>query len=80
LEKILQNLRKTGKHLLAEEKEKDFKKLEDEDLKLKDLKKQREEAKRRKNVIGKMFKGNDDNEIEELEKESEKRQNSLKKM
>jgi hypothetical protein len=32
-------LRKTGKHLLAEEKEKDYKKLEDEDKKLQELKK-----------------------------------------
>ena len=66
----MQNLRKTGKHLLAEEKEKDLKKLEDDDKKLKDLKKQREEAKKRKGVISKMFNAQHDNEIEELEKES----------
>ena len=66
----MQNLRKTGKHLLAEEKEKDLKKLEDDDKKLKDLKKQREEAKKRKGVIGTMFNAQHDNEIEELEKES----------
>ena len=56
--------------MLAEEKEKDLKKLEDDDKKLKDLKKQREEAKKRKGVIGKMFNAQHDNEIEELEKES----------
>ncbi len=38
LEKILQNLRKTGKQQLAEEKEKGLKKIEDEDKKLKELK------------------------------------------
>jgi hypothetical protein len=31
-------------------------------------------------VIGKMFQGNLDNEIEELEKESQKRSNSLNRM
>ena len=44
--------------------------MEDDDKKLKDLKKQREEAKKRKGVIGTMFNAQHDNEIEELEKES----------
>jgi hypothetical protein len=64
-------LRKTGKQQLAEVKEKDLRRLEDEDKKLKELKKQKEDAKRRKSMIGNMFKGGQqDNEIEELEKES----------
>ena len=54
--------------------------MEDEDKKLKELKRQKEDAKRRKSVIGKMFQGQQDNEIDELEKESQKRQSSLKKM
>jgi len=73
-------LRKTGKQLLAEEKEKDLKKLEDEDKKLQELKKKKDAANIRKSLIGNMFKGQQDNEIEELEKESQKRQSSLKKM
>ena len=64
-------MRKTGKQQLAEVKEKDLRRLEDEDKKLKELKKQKEDAKRRKSMIGNMFKGGQqDNEIEELEKES----------
>lgn len=56
---------------MAEVKEKDLRRLEDEDKKLKELKKQKEDAKRRKSMIGNMFKGGQqDNEIEELEKES----------
>jgi hypothetical protein len=47
-----------------------LKKLEDEDKMLKELKKQKEDAKKRKSLIGNMFKGQQDNEIEELEKES----------
>lgn len=39
LEKILQNLRKTGKEILAEEREKDFKRVEDEEEKINALKK-----------------------------------------
>ena len=73
-------MRKTGKQLLAEEKEKDLKKLEDEDKKLQELKKKTDAANRRKSLIGNMFKGQQDNQIEELEKESQKRQSSLKKM
>ena len=42
---------------MAEVKEKDLRRLEDEDKKLKELKKQKEDAKRRKSMIGNMFKG-----------------------
>ena len=70
MEKILQNLRKTGKEKLALEKEKEIKKLEEDDDKISQLRKNLlEDGKNKKGMFSKMFKNKDKEELEKLEKQ-----------
>jgi hypothetical protein len=60
LEKILQNLRKTGKEALAREKEKEFKEIEAEEQRISQLKKQitQDAGKKSGGMFGRMLNKN----------------------
>ncbi len=66
LDKILVNLRKTGGPLLAEKKEKEFRAQEDEETRIRELK--RQAAMQKSGLFGGSSKAQ--NELEELEKNS----------
>jgi hypothetical protein len=70
LEKILANMRRAGKELLARRKEEELKDLEGAEERIKHLRKKLQENKAKKGILGSMFNKGEQEELAQLEKKS----------